>query len=190
MIGAVSRAGVPAIAIRRPHHDGADVTTLAKASRRACPFVISYGVRWDARDAPFTGWWLPIDHQQEITSPAADEGRLLVSIHDEADVELPTAQRADILVAGHVFATETHPGESGRGLDFVRQIRAKCPSSWLVGIGGITAENAAQVIAAGADGVAVIRCLSRSDNPERDARRLLTVVQLASGLRSRKKRTR
>ncbi|MFE6799057.1 thiamine phosphate synthase, partial [Paenibacillus chitinolyticus] len=41
----------------------------------------------------------------------------------------------------------------------------------LVGIGGITPEGAAAVLAAGADGVAVISAISGADDPRKAARR-------------------
>ena len=59
------------------------------------------------------------------------------------------------ITAGHVFDTDCKKGLPGRGLDFLQQV---CESVTVpvYAIGGISAENAAQVISAGAKGVCVM----------------------------------
>jgi thiamine-phosphate pyrophosphorylase len=52
------------------------------------------------------------------------------------------------------------------------------------GIAGITAENAKQVIVAGADGVAVISALSLAGEPQAAARALRQIVDAALAARS------
>ncbi|MGH7415596.1 MAG: thiamine phosphate synthase, partial [Candidatus Rokuibacteriota bacterium] len=55
----------------------------------------------------------------------------------------------------------------------------------LVGIGGITADNAEAVLAAGADAVAVISALCAAPDPEAATRAFLTrITQHAPGPRS------
>ena len=60
------------------------------------------------------------------------------------------------LVAGHVFETESHPGEDGRGIAFIERLVAehKLP---VIAIGGVRPEHVRSLRAAGAHGVAVIR---------------------------------
>jgi thiamine-phosphate diphosphorylase len=76
------------------------------------------------------------------------------SVHD-----VPGAQDldADYLMAGTVFATESKPGAAVllglRGLADVVRNAGECPV-W--GIGGITARNVAEVVRAGATGIAAI----------------------------------
>ena len=55
----------------------------------------------------------------------------------------------------------------------------------LLGIGGIDARNAASVVEAGADGVAVITALTLAADPREAARRLREVVQAAWETRRR-----
>jgi thiamine-phosphate pyrophosphorylase len=50
-----------------------------------------------------------------------------------------------------------------------------------VGIGGITADNAASVIEAGADAVAVISAVCAADDPEAATRRLIERLEPARG---------
>jgi len=49
----------------------------------------------------------------------------------------------------------------------------------MVGIGGITAANAAQVMEAGADGVAVISAISQAPSPAEAARELWRAIGTA-----------
>jgi len=51
----------------------------------------------------------------------------------------------------------------------------------IVGIAGIDASNAASVIAAGADGVAVISAIYGAGDPEQAARELRRVIDEAKG---------
>jgi thiamine-phosphate pyrophosphorylase len=60
------------------------------------------------------------------------------------------------------------------GLDFLRRAR-ELTAKPLVAIGGIDATNAAEVLAAGADAVAVLGAVCRGDIQE-GCRRLLAVV--------------
>ncbi len=93
-----------------------------------------------------------------------------VSTVDEA-VEAE-ADGADYLGVGPLFATLTKPDAlpaTGLGLlsNIGRAVRIP-----LVGIGGITYENAGEVIRAGADGVAVVSAVIASADPEVAARAL------------------
>lgn len=83
-------------------------------------------------------------------------------------------QGADYLGVGAIF--NAHPSKpdasAPRGPQVLAEITGELDIP-IVGIGGITADNAAQVTRAGAAGVAVIRAVVANDDPERAARRLL-----------------
>ncbi|MFP5267039.1 MAG: thiamine phosphate synthase [Acidobacteriota bacterium] len=82
-----------------------------------------------------------------------------VSTNDEAQMMAANAGSADYVAVGPVFATASKAdAEPAVGLEGVRRARAMT-SKPLVAIGGITQVNAAGVIAAGADSVAVIGAL-------------------------------
>ena len=70
------------------------------------------------------------------------------------------------------FLRSTHGEGHFVGPDLVRKLRPEIPVP-LVGIGGITADNAAAVIEAGADAVAVISAVCAADDPEAATRRLI-----------------
>lgn len=122
---------------------------------------------------------LPIPAAREQLGEGAIIGR---------SVSTPEAARraertgADYLGVGAVFETnskETDPEQSNIGLERVREIRETTELP-LVGIGGITPENAGRVVEAGADGVAVISAITAADDPERATRRLGAAVERVS----------
>ncbi|MEA2870514.1 MAG: thiamine-phosphate pyrophosphorylase [Hyphomicrobiales bacterium] len=67
--------------------------------------------------------------------------------------------------------------------DIVAALRARRRDLPICGIAGIDASNAAPVIAAGADGVAVISALSAQNDPEGAARQLRAIVDQARAQR-------
>ena len=72
------------------------------------------------------------------------------------------------------------PGFQLVGPELVRRLRPEIPVP-LVGIGGITADNAAAVLEAGADAVAVISAVCAADDPEAATRRLIERLEPARG---------
>lgn len=99
-----------------------------------------------------------------------------LSTHNQEQLEAAQALAVDYLALGPVFATATKADtEPVVGLDRLRELRRRTDRP-LVAIGGITTENAASVLAAGADSVAVISgWLAAEDIPRRldEFRRLL-----------------
>jgi len=87
----------------------------------------------------------------------------------------------DYVGVGAVFATGSKDDASApigiSGLrEIVRAIRTRAPGFPICGISGINAGNAAEIIEAGADGVAVISALSLAPDPEQAALDLRAVV--------------
>jgi thiamine-phosphate pyrophosphorylase len=77
-----------------------------------------------------------------------------------------------------VWATSTKPEAAPAGLDEVRRI-AEASQLPVVGIGGIDASNAGDVIRAGAAGVAVISTVADADDPVAATRALRSAVWTA-----------
>jgi thiamine-phosphate pyrophosphorylase len=83
------------------------------------------------------------------------------------------AAGADHVAFGSVFASATKPGAVRAPLDlFARARHLNVP---LVAIGGITADNAREVVAAGASAVAVIGDLFESPDPKSRARQFCDI---------------
>ncbi len=78
-----------------------------------------------------------------------------VSVHSAEEAALAERLGASYLIVGHIFHTDCKEGLPGRGLPFLREV---CGSVRLpvLAIGGIRAENAPDVRAAGAAGICVM----------------------------------
>lgn len=102
------------------------------------------------------------------------------SVHAVEEGRLAEMQGANWLVAGHVFATPSHPGEPERGLPFVSRL-LEGASVPVVAIGGVRPEQCAALRAAGVYGVAVIRGIWDAPNAERAASDYLSAYDDAAG---------
>lgn len=98
----------------------------------------------------------------------------LIGLSVESLAQLAAAECAPVDYYGvsPVFATATkHDAASALGLDGLRAIRARTGRP-LIAIGGIHAGNAAAVMAAGADGLAVVSAVCAAEDPAEAARAL------------------
>ena len=82
------------------------------------------------------------------------------SCHSVEDAIKAEELGCSYIIAGHIFDTDCKKGLPGRGLDFLRNIceSVKIP---VYAIGGITADNIADVYAAGAKGACVMSGLMK-----------------------------
>ena len=93
------------------------------------------------------------------------------SVHSVGGGVQAAEDGADLLVAGSVFPTASHPGAAPGGLALIRDL-ADATDVPVIGIGGIDGGNVESVMRSGASGAAVIRAISESDNTEGAAREL------------------
>jgi thiamine-phosphate pyrophosphorylase len=100
-----------------------------------------------------------------------------VSAHTIQEAEIALAEGADYLGVGPIFPTQSKDdAKPPRGTQFIRELREHGMTIPIVGIGGITSENAGQVVADGAEGVSVISAISSSNFPREAAQKLLEAV--------------
>ncbi|MEJ2007413.1 MAG: thiamine phosphate synthase [Acidobacteriota bacterium] len=137
-------------------NDRADVAWLSKAG----------GVHVGQED-------LPVEMARCVLLP----GQLLgVSTHTRAQLEEAEKSSADYIAIGPIFPTASKEhADPVVGLDRLREARTLTRKP-LVAIGGITLANAASVIEAGADSVAVIHDLLAAEDPGLQARKFLQVL--------------
>jgi thiamine-phosphate pyrophosphorylase len=114
----------------------------------------------------------------EAARPLADPMLLGRSVHEVSAAGEAAARGADLLLAGTIFASNSHPGIPPAGPPLIRKMAAATTVP-LIGIGGITAANAGQVIAAGASGVAVITEILRALDPRAAAAKLVAAIEEA-----------
>jgi thiamine-phosphate pyrophosphorylase len=87
--------------------------------------------------------------------------------------------RADYVGVGPVFATPTKEGRPAAGLEYVRHAALNARVPWFA-IGGIDETNVAEVVAAGAERIAVVRAIGDAADPERAARALRSALPATS----------
>jgi thiamine-phosphate pyrophosphorylase len=127
--------------------------------------------------------------QEDMT--ATDARRLLgpravigLTINTVAQAEAAPVDLIDYAGIGGVFATtsknDAKPPIGLAGLAGITEVlRRRAPGFPVCGISGITSANAADVIAAGADGISVISALSLQGDPAAAARNLRAIVETA-----------
>jgi thiamine-phosphate pyrophosphorylase len=95
----------------------------------------------------------------------------LVGLSTHSREQLDAAEGVDYVSVGPVWATPTKEGRPPVGLDLVRYAAERAAVPFFA-IGGIDASNVAQVVAAGASRVAVVRAIRDAGDSEAAARRL------------------
>jgi thiamine-phosphate pyrophosphorylase len=117
------------------------------------------------------------DLPARLARPLLRPGMVLgVSTHDVAQAHAARDAGADYVAVGAMFATTTKPDFQLVGPGLLRKLRPDIRVP-LVGIGGITHDNVADVIRAGADGVAVISAVCGAPDPAVATRRFLDIIR-------------
>lgn len=184
----VAEAGVRLIQLRLKGLRDADAYTLAahvatELRRRGALLVVNdrvdLALAVDADGVHVGLDDLPVSVARRLVGPDRIVG---ASAHDATQAERAVEAGADYLGCGSLFPTNTKDDATVRGLDVVRDVRAVTVAP-IFGIGGVDASNAARVIQAGADGVAVVRAIADAPDVGVAAKQLLEVVRKMRALR-------
>ena len=116
---------------------------------------------------------LPIREVRKLVGKDMLIGR---SVHSITSAETAQENGADLLVVGTIFETASHPEGTLAGLSLIEEITRTVVIP-IVGIGGITEENASDVVKSGAKGIATITSISLSPNPEYAAQTLMSELE-------------
>jgi thiamine-phosphate pyrophosphorylase len=185
-----AQGGATLIQLRDKHADTGAMVETARAIKKAlAPFGTAFVVN-DRVDVA-----LAVDADGVHIGPddiaVADARRLLgpgaiigLSIKSVAEAEAAPVELIDYVGSGGVYVTLSKeqkkppigPQGLARIIEVLKRRKAKMP---VCGIAGVDATNAAEVIAAGADGVAVISALSLAADPAAAARTLRGIVDAA-----------
>lgn len=122
-------------------------------------------------------------HLGQDDLPCAVARRLLgedfiigVSAHNQAEAVQAVSEGADYLGCGAVFGTATKHDVAKLGLENLRAIR-KDVAVPMVGIGGITADNYAKVLATGANGAAIVSGILAQEDIGAAVKKLVAIKQ-------------
>ncbi|MHB1629494.1 MAG: thiamine phosphate synthase, partial [Bacilli bacterium] len=172
--------GATAVQLRRKGELGRRFVEMGRAVKR---ITAGAGVLFIVNDRVDVALLVDADgvHVGQDDIDCSDARRLLrhriVGVSAATVQEALAAERAgaDYLGVGAVFPTRSKPDADASSLHELSQI-AKAVKIPVVGIGGIGQENAASVLAAGADGVAVVSAVMSAANPRAASQALLRCV--------------
>jgi thiamine-phosphate pyrophosphorylase len=177
--------GATAVQLRAPELDDARLCDLADEIAARCRVA---GVLFVVNDRPAVsarvGAGVHVGQDDDPASARDTMGAdavLGVSVSTPDEAVAAERDGADYLGVT-VWATPTKPEAAPRGLDGLRAVVA-ATSLPVVGIGGIHAGNAAEVLDAGAAGVCVISAVGAAPDPERATRELVDAVDTWEGTR-------
>lgn len=115
---------------------------------------------------------VPMEVARRILGPDRIVGR---STTNPEELARANAEGADYIGVGPIFATPTKPGKAAAGFDYLAYARQQAQQPFYA-IGGIDASNAAEVIAAGADRLAVVRAIMDAPDPKAATAELLQML--------------
>jgi thiamine-phosphate diphosphorylase len=93
------------------------------------------------------------------------------SVHSADAARSAAAEGAEYVIIGTIYKSASHPEGKPVGTGIISEV-TKDSSFPVLAIGGITAENCADVIKAGAAGIAVVSAITKADDPKAAAEAL------------------
>jgi thiamine-phosphate pyrophosphorylase len=181
------RGGATLVQLRDKHAETRALIGEARAIKRALtPFAVPFVVN-DRVDVAMAAGADGV-HLGQDDMAIEDARRLLgsnaiigLSLKSVEEAEAARLDLVDYVGSGGVYATSSKQQKNvpigPAGLTrIIAVLRRRAPDLPVCGIAGIDASNAAEVIAAGADGVAVISAVSLAPSPETAARQLREIV--------------
>ncbi|MFC7165254.1 thiamine phosphate synthase [Halospeciosus flavus] len=181
VVEAAVEGGVDVVQLREKHATARERYALAREVRAVTaagdvPFVVNDRVdiaaAADADGVHLGDDDLPVSVARDYLGEDAIVGRSVSSV---GGARRAVDAGADYLGVGAVFETSSKDVDGTIGVETVRHVAAAVDVP-LVGIGGITPQNAADVVDAGADGVAVVSAITAADDPTRATRDLAAAV--------------
>lgn len=181
------RGGATLVQLRDKHSQTRTLIEEARAIKQSlAPFAVPFVVNDRADVAMAVGADgvhlgqddMAVEDARRLLGPNAIIG---LSIKSVEEAEAAPLDLVDYVGSGGVYATSSKQQKNApigpAGLArIIAALRRRAPDLPVCGIAGIDAGNAGEVIAAGADGVAVISALSLVSDPESAARQLRAIV--------------
>jgi thiamine-phosphate pyrophosphorylase len=165
---------------------------LLEKSRAIAHLVCPQGATFFVNDRPDVAYLSGADGvhvgQHDLSPDAArmvvgKEKLVGISTHSLEQFSAATTTSADYIAVGPVFETHTKANpEPVVGAELVRRTRAMTDTP-IVAIGGVTLERASDIIAAGADSVAVISDILLAQDPAARAAKYIALLEKAPRVR-------
>lgn len=174
---AAVRGGATSVQVRLKRATPREVVEIARAivSKVSVPVIVN-----DRADIALAAGAAGV-HVGEADLPVSAIRRFappnfLIGASLGSDAELANAREADYVGIGPLFTTDSKD-DAGKaiGIDGFRKL-AELSGRPAVAVGGLTAARAAQLMAAGAAGVAVVNAIFKADDPESAARSIAAAI--------------
>jgi thiamine-phosphate pyrophosphorylase len=176
-VAAAVRGGATSVQVRLKHATPREVVEIARSivARVPVPVIVN-----DRADIALAAGAAGV-HVGEADLPVSAIRRFaptnfIIGASLGGDQELANAKDADYVGIGPLFTTDSK-GDAGKaiGIEGFRKL-AGLSGRPAIAVGGVSAELAAQVMAAGGAGVAVINAIFSADDPERAARSIAAAI--------------
>jgi thiamine-phosphate pyrophosphorylase len=181
--------GVDVVQLRDKHLADADLLARARVAQRVCADL---GVPFILNDRPDLAAELGADgvHVGQGDMAAARARDLVgadkivgLSTHAPDQLETALSEPVDYISAGPVVPTPTKPGRPGTGLGYVNEVARRTaesvpPMPFFV-TGNARPETVGAMVEAGATRFVVVRWLTETHDPARNARRLVDSIERA-----------
>jgi thiamine-phosphate pyrophosphorylase len=166
--------GVDVVQLREKDADDDEIVRAGRVFRR---LTREAGALFVLNDRPDLAMRCDADgvHVGQDDMPVAEVRQLapelLVGLSTHSPEQIHAAAGVDYIGVGPVYATPTKAGREPVGLELVREAARSAAVPWFA-IGGIDEANAAEVVAAGAGRLAVVRAIRDADDPRAASARL------------------
>jgi len=186
LLRAALSGGVDIVQLREKELGRAEIERAAATFRRVCD---TYSVPFIVNDDPDLARSCDADGvhvgQDDTSAEAAREllgpnALIGLSTHSEEQIAAAAGRPVDHISVGPIWETPTKAGRPAVGLDLVSHAAAHATHPFF-GIGGIDAGNAAQVVAAGAERLCVVRAIRDAADPTLAAEELRRAFGVAPG---------
>jgi thiamine-phosphate pyrophosphorylase len=177
IVAAAVRGGATMVQLREK---GATTRAFLEEARALKATLAPLGVLFVVNDRLDIALAVDADglHVGQSDMPVADARRLIgpgkiigLSITEADQARRADAEAADYLGVGPIYQQQTKSDATPPlGIEGLRATR-RLTSKPIVAIGGLTPDNSAPALAAGADGFAVVSAIVAADDPEAAARR-------------------
>lgn len=170
LLRAALGGGVDIVQLREKELSRAEIERSASTFRRICDtysalFVVNDDpelARACDADGVHVGKAAEVAAAREFLGPDAIVG---LSTHGDAEVDAAAELAVDYIAVGPIWETPTKPGRPAIGLEPISHA-AEHSAHPFFGIGGVSPQNAGQVVRAGAQRLCVVRAIRDAPHPE------------------------
>ncbi|HEV7482103.1 MAG TPA: thiamine phosphate synthase [Solirubrobacterales bacterium] len=186
LLRAALSGGADIVQLREKELGRAEIERAAGTFRRVCDIYSALFIVNDdpdlARSCDADGVHVGQDdvaaeQARELLGPDAIIG---LSTHSEEQIAASAERPVDHISVGPIWETPTKAGRPGVGLELISHAAEHAPHPFFA-IGGIDAGNAAEVVAAGAERLCVVRAIRDAADPATAAAELRRSVGVAPG---------